>query len=54
MAAALVAAAAVGIVALSGLGGSSDVLFEPDFKGPNRLLTNEYAQIGRASCRERV
>ncbi len=42
-AAALVVAVVTTIIALSGLGGSSDVLFEPDFAGPNRLLTNEYA-----------
>jgi hypothetical protein len=42
-AALLVAAASATALALSGLGGSDDLLFEAEFDGSNRLLTNEFA-----------
>ncbi|MGN6557810.1 MAG: hypothetical protein ACTHLH_07330, partial [Solirubrobacterales bacterium] len=42
-AAVLVAAAAAAVFALSGVGGPSDVVVEPDLGGPNRQMSNEYA-----------
>jgi hypothetical protein len=39
----LVAVAAATALALSGLGGSDDLLFEAEFEGPDRLLSNEFA-----------
>jgi hypothetical protein len=42
-AALLVAAASATALALSGLGGSKDLLFEAEFGGPDRLLSNEFA-----------
>jgi hypothetical protein len=39
----LVAAASATALALGGLRGSDEPLFEPDFDGPDRLLTNEFA-----------
>jgi hypothetical protein len=39
----LVAVAATTALALSGLGGSDDLLFEAEFDGSDRLLTNEFA-----------
>lgn len=39
----LVAVAVATAVALTGLGGSSDLLFEAEFDGSDRLLTNEFA-----------
>jgi hypothetical protein len=39
----LVAAASATALALTGLGGSDDLLFEAEFDGSDRLLTNEFA-----------
>jgi hypothetical protein len=39
----LVAAASATAMALSGLGASDDLLFEAEFDGPDRLLSNEFA-----------